>query len=68
MSVACIFLSNSAVRVHILHAYKKTEMTKERLILILELRAMFLSFDMVLSFDNAPTVWSILDRVSCFDP
>ena len=68
MSVACIFLSNSAVRVHISHAYKKIEMTKERLILILELRAMFLSFDMVLSFDNAPTVWSILDRVSCFDP
>ena len=29
---------------------------------------MFLSFDMVLSFDNAPTVWAILDRVSCFDP
>ena len=29
---------------------------------------MFLSFHMVLSFDNAPTVWAILDRVSCFDP
>ena len=29
---------------------------------------MFLSFDMVLSFDNAPSVWAILDRVSCFDP
>ena len=23
---------------------------------------------MVLSFDNAPSVWAILDRVSCFDP
>ena len=66
--VACIFLSNSAVWVHILKAYKKIEMTKEHLIPILELRAMFLSFDMVLSFDNAPTVWAILDRVSCFDP
>ena len=29
---------------------------------------MFLSLDMVLSFDNAPSVWAILDRVSCFDP
>ena len=29
---------------------------------------MFLSFHMVLSFDNAPSVWAILDRVSCFDP
>ena len=29
---------------------------------------MFLSFDTVLSFDNAPSVWAILDRVSCFDP
>ena len=29
---------------------------------------MFLSFDMVLSFDNAPTGWAIMDSVSCFDP
>ena len=29
---------------------------------------MFLSFDMALSFDNVPTVWAILDIVSCFDP
>ena len=28
---------------------------------------MFLSFDTVVSFDNAPSVWAILDRVSCFD-
>ena len=43
-SVACIFLSNSAVRVHVSHAYRKIEMTKERIILILELyvlRALF---------------------------
>ena len=43
-------------------------MTKERIILILQLRAMFLSFHTVLSFDSAPTVWATLDRISCFDP
>ena len=42
--IACIFLSNSAVRIHDSHAYRKIEMDKERIILILELRAMFLSF------------------------
>ena len=46
----------------------KIEMTKDRISLILELNAMFLSFHMVLSFVNAPIVWAILDNISCFDP
>ena len=51
-SVACIFLSNSSVRVHVSHAYRKIEIIKERIIQILKLGAMFLSFHMVLSFNN----------------
>ena len=43
-------------------------MTKDRISLILELGAMFLSFHMALSFVNAPIVWAILDIISCFDP
>ena len=35
----------SAVRVHVSHAHRKIELTKERTNLISELRAMFLSFD-----------------------
>ena len=68
ISVVCIFFSNSAVRVHVSQAYRKTETTKDRISLILELSAMFLSFHMVLSFVNAPIVWAILDIISCFDP
>ena len=68
ISVVCIFFSNSAVRVHVSQAYRKIEMTKDRISLILELSAMFLSFHMVLSFVNAPIVWAILDIISCFDP
>ena len=60
--------SNSAVRVHVSQAYRKIEMTKDRISLILELSAMFLSFHMVLSFVNAPIVWTILDSISYFDP
>ena len=68
ISVACIFFSNSAVGVHVSQAYRKIEMTKERINLILELSAMFLSFHMVLSFVNAPMVWAILDSISWFVP
>ena len=68
ISVACIFLSNSAVRVHDSQANRKIEMTKECISLILELSAMFLSFHIVLSFVNAPIVWTIRDSISCFDP
>ena len=42
--------------------------TKERNSLIFELRAMFLSFQMVLSFASAAVVWAILERISGRDP
>ena len=56
------------MRVHVSQAYRKIEMTKDHISLILELSAMFLSFHMALSFVNAPIVWAILDIISCFDP
>ena len=68
ISVISIFFSNSAVRAHVSHAYRKIEMTKDRISLILGLSAMFLSFHMVLSFVNAPIVLAFLDSISCLDP
>ena len=41
MSNACVLLSMSAVMVHVSHAHKNMGMTRERIILILELMAMF---------------------------
>ena len=48
ISNACI-LSLSAVRVHVSHAYKNMDMARERISLVLELMAMFLSFQMTLA-------------------
>ena len=44
ISVACIFLSNSALSAGVSHRYRKIGMTKGRISLILELRAMGLNF------------------------
>ena len=43
-------------------------MTKERNSLISELRSMFLSSQMILSFVSAAMVWAILERISGMDP
>ena len=42
--MACILLWNSAVRVHDSQAYRKMDVTKERISRILELREKLLSF------------------------
>ena len=57
-SNACIFLSMSAVMVHISHAYKHMDMARERISLILELMVMFLSFQMTFSLVTAAMVWA----------
>ena len=49
-------------------AYRNMDMTRERISLIFELTAIFLSFYMVLSFASAAVVWAILARNSGFDP
>ena len=68
ISNACIRLSMSAVMVHVSHAYKNMDMARERISLILELMAMFLSFQMNFSLVSAAVVWAILDSTSGLDP
>ena len=60
ISNACILLSMSAVMVHVSHAYKNMDRARERISLILELMAMFLSFQMTFSLVTAAVVWAIL--------
>ena len=60
ISNACILLSMSSIMVHDSHAYKNMDMAGERISLILELMAMFLSFQMTSSLVNAAVV--------CTDP
>ena len=67
-STVCIFLSISAVNVQVSQEYKNMDMTKERNSLIFELRSMFLSSQMILSFVSAAMVWAILERISGIDP
>ena len=68
ISMACILLSVSAVSVQDSQAYRNMDMTRERISLIFELSAIFLSFQMVLSFASAAVVWAILARISGLDP
>ena len=68
ISMACILLSVSAVRVQDSQAYRNMNMTRERISLIFELSAIFLSFQMVLSLASAAVAWAILVRISGLDP
>ena len=68
ISIACILLSNSAVNVQDSHVYKNTDITSECISLIFELRTIFLSFQMVLSFARAAVVWADLASTSGLDP
>ena len=43
-------------------------MTRERISLIFELSAIFLSFQVVLSLASAAVAWAILSRISGLDP
>ena len=58
----------SAVMVHVSHAYKNMDMARERISLILELMAIFLSFQMTFSLVTAAVVWAILNSTSGLDP
>ena len=48
----------SAVVVHVSHVYKNMDMTRQSFSLILELMAVFLSFQMTLSLVTAVQLWS----------
>ena len=56
-SMACILHSVSAVSVQDSQAYRNRDMTRERISLIFELSAIFLSFQMVLSLASAAVAW-----------
>ena len=56
------------VQVQDSQAYRNIDMTRERISLIFELSAIFLSFQMVLSLASAAVAWAILARISGLDP
>lgn len=62
ISVVCKFLRMSAVNVQVSHSYNSTEITRERISLIFELREICLWFQMVFSFASAVVVCAVLDR------
>ena len=68
LSEASHLLSVSTVSVQDSQAYRNMDMTRERISLVFELSAIFLSFQMVLSFASAAVVWAILARISGLDP
>ena len=58
----------SAVNVRVSQAYNSTEITRERISLIFELREICLSLQMVLSLASAAVVRAILDSTSGLEP
>ena len=64
----CILLWSSAVRVHDSQAYRKMNVTRERISGILELREIFLSFQTGFNLVNAVVVCAILESISGLEP
>ena len=64
ISMACILLWSSGVRVHDSQAYRKIDVTRERISRILELREILLTFQTGFSLVNATVVCAILKSVS----
>ena len=68
ISVAYNFFRMSAVNVQVSQAYNSTEITRERISLIFELREICLSLQMFFSLASAAVVCAILDSTSGLDP
>ena len=68
MSMACIFLWSSAVRVYDPPAYRKMDVTSEHISSILELREILLSFQTGFNLVNAVVVCAILKSISGLEP
>ena len=66
--MACILLWSSAVRVHHSQAYRKMDVTRERISRILELREILLSFQTAFNLVNAAVVCAILESISGLEP
>ena len=66
--MACILLWSSAVGVHDSQAYKKMDVTRERISGILELREILLSFQTGFNVVNAAVVCAVLESISGLKP
>ena len=66
--MARILLCSSAVRIHNSQAYRKMDVTRERVSRILELREMLLSFQTGYNFVVAIVVCAILEGVARLEP
>ena len=65
--MVCV-LRSCAVRVHDSQAYRKLDVTRERISHILELREIFLSFHTGFNLVNAAVVCAGLESISGFEP
>ena len=68
ISMACILLRSSAVRVHDTQTYRKMDVTRECIRCILELREILLSFQTGFNLMNAAVVCAILESISGLVP
>ena len=66
--MACILLLSSAVRVHDSQAYRKMDVTRQRINRILDLREILLSFQTGFNLVNAAVVCAILESISGLEP
>ena len=66
--MACILLWSSAEMVHDSQAYRKMDVTRERIGRILELREILLPFQTGFSLVNAAVVCAILESISGLEP
>ena len=66
MSMACILPWSCAVRVHDSQAYRKMDVTRERVRHMMELRKILLSFQTVSDLVNAAAVYAVLENISGF--
>ena len=62
--MACILLWSSAVRVHDSQAYRKMDVTRQHISLILELREILLSIQTGFNLVNATVACAILESIS----
>ena len=68
ISMACILLSSSVVRIHDSQAYRKMDVTREHFSCILELREILLSFQTGFNLVSAAVVCAILESISGLEP
>ena len=66
--MACILLWSSAVRVHDSQAYRKMDVTRERISRILEPREVLLSIQTGFSLVSAAVVCAVLESISGLEP